>query len=112
MSKRIVAHVLIQPRVFERVMSDADNEAVDDLVRTFHAGMQGKPLVVAAQALGVLTADYCQQISEKGGESVCALQDIAGRGQDYLRAGDEANAALKKAVEPVLRKPKGRRKVT
>ncbi len=114
MSDYKVGMVLIQPRVFERKFSDADNAAVDDLVQAFHAGMKGKTLVIAAQALGQLTADYCKEVSEKGGESICALQDIAGRGQDYMRARSTANDAIGKArsMVPILRRPKKGRKVT
>lgn len=116
MSRYTVAQVLIQPRIFERKFSEADNEAVDDLVRAFHSGMRGKTLAIAAQALGTLTADYCKEVSEKGGESICALQDIAGRGQEYLKASVTADAAIHKAqksvADPILRRPRRRRKVT
>ncbi len=111
MSEKLVAQVLIQPRVFERQMTEADNEAVDDLVRGFHDGMRGKALVVAAQALGILTADYCKQISDRGGESICALQDIAGRGQDFLRADVVAREVVRNAGIRMTKR-RGKRKVT
>lgn len=92
-----VAHVLIQPKAFKREMSPQELEVVDDLIRSFHERMNGLPLVVAIQAIAVLTADYCGQVSARGGESICVLQDIAARGEEWLSAGDAAKAVVAKA---------------
>lgn len=98
-----VANVLIQPRMVQRPMSEQDVQAVEELVHQFNQRMGGEHLVCAAQAIGILTADYCQQIREHGGEAMYALQDIAGRGENWIRAGDEAQAVVNKVRRRVTR---------
>ncbi len=97
-----LSYVLIAPRMFQRPMSEGDVQAVEDLVQQFNQRMVGQPLVCAAQALGILTADYCEQIKDHGGDTVYALQDIAGRGENWIHAGAAAREVVEKAKQRVV----------
>lgn len=102
MSDPKLAHILIEPRMVQRPMSERDVQAVEDLVHQFNTRMSGESLVCAAQALGVLTADYCSQIRDHGGDTTYALQDIAGRGENWLQAGEVARDVVDKVRRRVV----------